>query len=74
MLLVGDLIYDDELDLNCRYAVYDCRYSDSWQKSEVLYDSETDKFKPLDIVLDMRVKNISILENKLIIEATENQL
>lgn len=32
MLLVGDLIYDDELDLNCRYAVYDCRYSDSWQK------------------------------------------
>ena len=21
MLLVGDLIYDDELDLNCRYAV-----------------------------------------------------
>ena len=44
MLLVGDLIYDDELDLNCRYAVYDCRYSDFWQESEVLYDSETDKF------------------------------
>lgn len=30
MLLVGDLIYDDELDLNCNYVVYDCRYSDSW--------------------------------------------
>lgn len=50
----------------------DCRYGESWQKAEVLYDSETDKFKPLDIVLDMRVKNISISENKLIIEATED--
>lgn len=72
MLLVGDLIFDDDVELNCHYAVYDCRYGESWQKAEVLYDSETDKFKPLDIILDMRVKNINISENKLIIEATEN--
>lgn len=69
MLLVGDLIYNDELELNCNYVVYDCRYSDFWQ--EVLYDSEVDKFKPLDIILDMRVKCITVSENKLIIEATE---
>lgn len=74
MLLVGDLIFDEDVELNCHYAVYDCRYDESWWEAEVLYDSEIDKFKPLDIVLDMRVKNISISENKLIIEATENQL
>ena len=72
MLCVGDLIFDDDVELNCHYAVYDCRYGESWQKAEVLYDNETDKFKPLDIILDMRIKNISISENKLIIEATED--
>lgn len=72
MLLVGDLIFDEDVELNCHYAVYDCRYGESWQKAEVLYDSETDKFKPLDIVLDMRVKNISVSENKLIIEASDD--
>lgn len=69
MLLVGDLIFDEDVELNCNYVIYDCRYSDSWQ--EVLYDSEVDKFKPLDIILDMRVKCITVSENKLIIEATE---
>ena len=72
MLLVGDLIYDDELDLNCNYVVYDCRYDVSWQEAEVLYDSEIDKYKPLDIIVDMCVKCITITENKLIIEAVEN--
>lgn len=73
MLLVRDLIFDEDVGLNCHYVVYDCRYGESWQKAEVLYDNETDKFKPLDIILDMRIKNISISENKLIIEATEDQ-
>lgn len=71
MLLVRDLIYDDELNLNCHYVVYDCRYDESWQEAEVLYDSETDKFKPLDIILDMHVKCITVSENKLIIEASD---
>lgn len=38
----------------------------------MLYDSIEDRFrKPLDVVLDLRIKNISILENKLIIEASD---
>lgn len=71
MLCVGDLIFDEDVGLSCHYTVYDCRNGKSWQETEVLYDSETDKFKPLDIVLDMRIKNICISENKLIIEASD---
>lgn len=71
MLCVGDLIFDEDVGLNCHYTVYDCRNGKSWQEAEVLYDSETDKFKPLDIILDMRIKNICISENKLIIEASD---
>lgn len=71
MLCVGDLIFDEDVGLSCHYKVYDCRNGKSWQEAEVLYDSETDKFKPLDIVLDMRIKNICISENKLIIEASD---
>lgn len=46
--------------------------TNSWHEAEVLYDSEEDRFsKPLDVVLDMRIKNISISENRLIIEASD---
>lgn len=67
------MIFDEDVELNCHYTVYDCRNDKSWQEAEVLYDSIEDRFsKPLDVVLDMRIKNISISENKLIIEATED--
>ena len=73
MLCVGDLIFDEDVELSCHYAVYDCRNGKSWHEAEVLYDSIEDRFsKPLDVVLDMRIKNISISENKLIIEASED--
>lgn len=73
MLCVGDLIFDEDVELSCHYTVYDCRNDKSWQEAEVLYDNIEDRFsKPLDVVLDMRIKNISISENKLIIEATED--
>ena len=71
MLLVSDLIFDEDVILSCHYTVYDCR-NNSWHEAEVLYDSEEDRFsKPLDVVLDMRIKNISISENRLIIEASD---
>ena len=72
MLLVSDLIFDEDVILSCHYTVYDCRNGNSWHEAEVLYDSEEDRFsKPLDVVLDMRIKNISISENRLIIEASD---
>lgn len=72
MLCVVDLIFDEDFELNCHYTVYDCRNDNSQQEAEVLYDSIEDRFrKPLDVVLDLRIKNISILENKLIIEASD---
>ena len=72
MLLVRDLIFDEDIGLSCHYTVYDCRNGNSWHEAEVLYDSEEDRFsKTLDVVLDMHIKNISISENKLIIEASD---
>ena len=72
MLCVGDLIFDEDVGLSCHYIVYDCRNDKSWHEAEALYDSIEDRFsKPLDVVLDMRIKNISISENKLIIEASD---
>lgn len=72
MLLVSDLIFDEDVILSCHYTVYDCRNDNSWHEAEVLYDSEEDRFsKPLNVVLDMRIKNISISENRLIIEASD---
>ena len=29
MLLVRDLIFDEDVGLNCHYVVYDCRYGES---------------------------------------------
>lgn len=42
MLCVGDLIFDEDVELNCHYTVYDCRNDKSWQETEVLYDSIED--------------------------------
>ena len=65
MLFVRDLIHN-EFDLNCQYIIYDCRNGKSWHEAEVLYKSETDK------ILDMHVKYVTISDNKLIIEVTDD--
>lgn len=39
-MLVGDLIYSNNFDINCKCIVYDCREKEStWHTSEVLYES-----------------------------------
>lgn len=69
-MLIGDLIYSDSFDVDCRYVVYDCREKESiWYTSEVLYDSEKGIFKPSDWILDLGIKYITVLDNQLIIEA-----
>lgn len=69
-MLVGDLIYSDDFDANCNYAVYDCRDGKSWDESPVLFSTEKNGYgKPLDKILDMHVRSLTITDNVLIIEA-----
>ena len=71
-MLVGDLIYNDEFDCNCNYEIYDCtedgkQYGDG---AKVIFSTKTDGFrKPLNEILDMKIKYITTNENAIIIEA-----
>lgn len=68
-MLVGDLIYNDDMDFNCNYRVYDCRECESWQKAPLLFDTKRDGFKkPMDWILDLRAKCMVIHNNCAIIE------
>lgn len=72
-MLVGDLIYNNEFDCNCNYIVYDCSNGEQWgdDDAKILYSSITDgSHKPLDAVLDMKIKYITTSNNVIIIEAT----
>ena len=61
-MLVGDLVYSDYFDCNCNYEIYDCT-EDGMQwgdGAEVLFSTKTDGFrKPLDRILDMKIKYIT---------------
>ena len=71
-MLVGDLIYNDDFDCNCNYAIYDCtedgtQWSDG---AELIFSTEINGFtKPLNKILDMKIKYITISEMVIIIEA-----
>ena len=72
-MLVGDLIYNNEFDCNCNYVVYDCtEEGKQWGNDEdIIHSTKRDGFsKPLDSVLDMKIKYITTNDNMIIIEAT----
>lgn len=72
-MLVGDLIYNDDFDCNCNYEVYDCTEDGKqWgDGAELIFSTKVDGFrKPLDSVLDMKIKYITTNEKAIIIEAT----
>lgn len=72
-MLVGDLIYNNDFDCNCNYEIYDCtEEGKQWSNgAEVIFSTKTDGFKkPLDTILDMKIKSITTNENAIIIEAT----
>jgi len=72
-MFVRDLVYNNDFDCNCNYEIYDCTekgklYGDG---AEVIFSTKTDGFKkPLDSVLDMKIKYITTDEQSIIIEAT----
>lgn len=72
-MLVGDLVYNDDFDCNCNYIIYDCTEPDvqHWcSNAKILFDTARDGYgKPLDAILDMKVKYITLSNNQLIIEA-----
>ena len=72
-MLVGDLVYSDHFDCNCNYEVYDCTEDGKqWgDGAEVIFSTKIDGFtKPLDEILDMKIKYITTNGSTIIIEAT----
>lgn len=70
-MLVGDLIYNDYLNLDCNYKVYD--FSDI-NNPILVYDVVRDgNKKPLDQILDLYISGISVSnDNTLLILAERN--
>lgn len=72
-MLVGDLVYNDNLDFDCNYEIYDCTEEDrQWgDGAELIFSTKTKGFrKPLDCILDMKIKYITTSEMAIIIGAT----
>ena len=62
-MLVGDLVYNDALDLECNYEN---------SSKNVLVDTKKNGFhKPLASILDMTIQNITISNDILIITAVK---
>lgn len=75
MLLVGDLIRNDDFDCNCNYEIYDCTEKGKlWNDgAKVIFSTKINGFKkPLDEILDMKIKYITTNDQSIIIEATKS--
>ena len=72
-MLVGDLVYNDNFDCNCNHEIYDCTEDGKqWgDGAELIFSTKVNGFKkPLDSILDMKIKYITTSELTIIIEAT----
>ena len=72
-MLVGDLVYSDYFDCNCNYEIYDCtEEGKQWgDGAELIFSTSVNGFKkPLNSVLDMKIKYITTNEMAIVIEAT----
>ena len=69
-MLVGDLIYNDDLDINANVAVFDCSGTEaSWHAKEAIFESRRDGWhKPLAAILDLKIKYITTDGDCIIIE------
>ena len=66
-MIVGDLIYNDDFDCNCNYAIVE-RYEDG---TKLLFNTKRDEFKkPLSWILDLKIKYITVHNSVLVIEVT----
>lgn len=69
-MLVGDLIYNDDFDINTNVAVFNCSDTGaSWHEKEAVFDSRRDGWcKPRAAILDMKIKYITTNGDCIIIE------
>lgn len=71
-MLVGDLVCNNDFDCNCNYEIYDCtEEGKQWDDgAPVIFSTKRDGFnKPIDEILDMKIKYVTTDENSIIIEA-----
>lgn len=62
-MLVGDLIYNDDFDVNCNVHVWKCTPETCWGESgsELIWSTEQNgSNKPLDALLDKEVRYMTI--------------
>lgn len=71
-MLVGDLVYNNDFDVNCNYEIYDCTENGkTWHDAKMIYGTMRDGWKkPLDKILDMKIKYITANHQSIVIEAT----
>ena len=71
-MIVGDIIYNDEVDFNANYAIYKCKSDVCWDETEPIISTAKNGYgKPLDAILDMEVQYMTISNNELIIEVLD---
>lgn len=68
-MLVSDLVYDDEVDINCDYIIYNVKHA-----AEVVNTSRQGFRKLPCKILDMRVVSINTIAGILMIKADENEV
>lgn len=68
-MLVGDLIYNDYLNLDCAYRVYDCTNLDN---PILVYDViQNGNRKPLDKILDLYISGITVADDNTLLILSE---
>lgn len=68
-MLVGDLIYNDYLNLDCTYRVYDCTNLDN---PIPVYDViQNGNRKPLDKILDLYISGITVADDNTLLILSE---
>lgn len=68
-MLVGDLIYNDYLNLDCTYRVYDCTNLDN---PILVYDViQNGNRKPLDKILDLYISGITVADDNALLILSE---
>lgn len=71
-MLVGDLVYSNDFDCNCNYEIYNCTENGKQygEGAEIIFSTKIHGYqKPLDSILDMKIKYITTNENAIVIEA-----
>lgn len=72
-MIVSDLIYNDDIEIDCDIEIYDCTTQTRKDGAKKVYSTKSMPHKPFDNVLDMKVTLITInaVTKTLIVEATK---